>query len=176
MNKKIESGIRPGITLEADGTLVVPTTDYRKVKRVLVENGTEGSLFYPDGDDEEPANTTNIKNKETDMTYKMKNISKPKLEKIGFREYRLFSSPEETYYVYRFPVCRYREIVTIEAEIMICLQTGIAKIDVFDKGTRSRYASWYCKKAGYGSSKVVDEIEALISKKCKDIGLKEIKE
>ena len=34
--------------LEKDGTLVVTTEHYKKVSRVLVQYGTNGSLFYQD--------------------------------------------------------------------------------------------------------------------------------
>ena len=33
-----------------DGTLMVHTRHYNDVERVLVENGTNGTLFYPDDD------------------------------------------------------------------------------------------------------------------------------
>lgn len=33
-----------------DGTLIVNTSHYNNVERVLVENGTSGTLFYPDDD------------------------------------------------------------------------------------------------------------------------------
>ncbi len=38
------------IILEKDGTLVVTTELYEKVTRVLVQNGTKGTLFYQDNE------------------------------------------------------------------------------------------------------------------------------
>lgn len=107
--------------------------------------------------------------------YKMKNVSKNRLEKLGFRLSELYSSAEENIYTYRFPVYKYREVPTLEAEIMVCLETGEAWINVFDKSTRNRYASWYCKEMGFGTpNKVVDIIEENIAKKIKQLGIEEV--
>lgn len=40
------------VCLLADGTLVVNTEQYEEVKRVLVEHETNGTLFYPDNNEE----------------------------------------------------------------------------------------------------------------------------
>ena len=37
------------LSLESDGTLRVNTDQYRRVKRILLENGTSGTMFYADG-------------------------------------------------------------------------------------------------------------------------------
>lgn len=109
--------------------------------------------------------------------YVMKNITKNWLEKHGFHQHTLFSSEEETIYTYRFPVFKYRGIPTLEGEVMVCLETGEAKIDIFEKGTRNRYASWYCEKMGFGQpNKVVDAIKKVVEKKIKDLKIEETKE
>lgn len=38
------------VDFRQDGTLIVNTSHYNNVERVLVENGTNGTLFYPDDD------------------------------------------------------------------------------------------------------------------------------
>lgn len=38
------------VDFRQDGTLIVNTRHYNNVERVLVENGTSGTLFYPDDD------------------------------------------------------------------------------------------------------------------------------
>ena len=42
------SALEQEATLQDDGTLVVNTDDYKDVKRVLVEYGTDGTLYYAD--------------------------------------------------------------------------------------------------------------------------------
>lgn len=41
------------VDILSDGTLVVNSRHYDKTKRVLVEHGKRGTLYYPDGDDNE---------------------------------------------------------------------------------------------------------------------------
>lgn len=46
--KKIIKALEQEPVLEKDGTLVVTTEHYKNVDRVLVQYGTNGSLFYQD--------------------------------------------------------------------------------------------------------------------------------
>ena len=43
-----------------DGTLKVHTRHYNDVKRVLIENGTNGTLFYPDDDERNNHNSAYV--------------------------------------------------------------------------------------------------------------------
>ena len=106
----------------------------------------------------------------------MKDYSKENLERLGFRPSSYLSNYEETYYVYRFTVYRYRYIPTIEADIIVRLEDGEVSIDVFDKNTHGKYAAWYCRNVlGYfGENRVVEEIDRLIAKKLKQLGIKEV--
>lgn len=110
------------------------------------------------------------------MGYIMQGCSKEKLEKLGFRYDARFSNKEETYYSYRFDVYRYRdEVPLIEAEFMVMLEDSSVEISVFDRKTRSRYASWYCNgQLGFmGENKVVNEINRRIKTKMKKLGIEE---
>ncbi len=46
--KKIIKALEQEPVLKKDGTLVVTTEHYKNVDRVLVQDGTNGSLFYQD--------------------------------------------------------------------------------------------------------------------------------
>ena len=110
--------------------------------------------------------------------YVMKDCSLKKLEKNGFAKHIGLSGIGETYYTYRFVVYHYRGIPTIEAELIVCLETGDTTVEVFDKNTRSRYAGWYLRGTlGYaGSNLVVKDIDDKIRKKMKKFDIKEVKE
>ena len=108
--------------------------------------------------------------------YMMKNCTKERLEKLGFKYSGLLSYSKETYYTYRFIAYKYRDSPMIEAEISVMLEDGSANVSVFGYRTRSRYAPWYCKGTlGYdGKNEVVEEIDRLIEKYLKKFGIKEV--
>ncbi len=111
------------------------------------------------------------------MDYVMKKCTKDKLEKAGFIYNPKFSKAGETIYMLRFDVYRYRkEVPSLECEIMVCLETGAAEVNVFDKHTRSRYASWYLQGTlGFaGKNEVVDIVNKHIASKLKSLDIKEV--
>ena len=106
---------------------------------------------------------------------KITNYSEEHLKKLGFRYSSLFSSPNETFYFYRFPVWRYGSDIMIEAEFMIDCSDGQCDISVFDAyggNGRAKYAPWYARQ--YGVNNVVDKIDKDIEKKMKKFDIREV--
>ena len=111
------------------------------------------------------------------MEYVMKKCSKERLEKAGFMFSPKYSSEDTSIYKLRFDVYRYRkEIPSLECEISVCAESGDVELDVFDKHTRSKYASWYLQGTlGYeGKNEVVDIINRHIATKLESLGIKEV--
>ena len=111
------------------------------------------------------------------MDYVMKKCSRDKLERAGFVYSPKFSRDGESIYKLRFDAYRYRkEVPSIECEISVCAESGETEVNVFDKHTRSRYASWYLQGTlGYeGKNEVVDIINRHIETKLESLGVKEV--
>lgn len=53
-------------------------------------------------------------------------------------------------------------MITLEARILICLETGNVTVDVFDSASRGRYAPYYLKPSYY------DELLSVIDKRIDD--------
>ena len=108
--------------------------------------------------------------------YIMKGCSKRKLERNGFLPHAGLSGIGETYYTYRFIVYHYRGIPTVEAELIVCLETGCVTVEVVDKNTRSKYAGWYLRGTlGYcGRNYIVEGIDDKIKKKMKYFKIEEV--
>lgn len=92
-------------------------------------------------------------------------------ERNGFRYSKVHSDDDSTIYTYRFIVWRFGSAGVLEAEIRICEQTGEVAVGCYDYGTRSPYASWYCRK--YGKNDVVDIIDQKIMDELTRLGIKE---
>ncbi len=103
--------------------------------------------------------------------YRIPNLSKSWLDKKNFRYNSYLSNCGETdFYTMRFPVISYSIYVTIEAEIVVNLKDNVALIDVFDRGTRSKYASWYQYEYGNYET-IIDRINEKITEKINQLGL-----
>lgn len=108
--------------------------------------------------------------------YYKPNITIEWIRKSPFRYSNLFSSYEENAYSYRFPVYKSGGFITLECEIVLFEKSGNISLNVFEYGTRNKYASFYCRE--YGRSTVIDFVHKRISTELKKLGIvkKKLKE
>lgn len=100
-------------------------------------------------------------------------ITKEWLNKNEFKYNRTLSDSEDNVYTYRFPLCKNGYFITLECELSCVESTGEIRVDVYDYGTRNRYAAFYC--AEYGDySVMLKSINRRINSELKSLGLKEI--
>lgn len=92
--------------------------------------------------------------------YIKKDVTKEWLQLHGFKYNSIFSDEESDAYTYRFPVHKYGLFTILECEILIYINTGEVKINVYDYNTRSKYAPFYYKE--YGNNTLVSSIEKKI--------------
>lgn len=108
----------------------------------------------------------------SDSHYRVVNLSKSYLEKNNFRWIRELSNSEDgNIYRYRFPVWRYQDFVTLEAEITLNYENNTAIVDVLDMH-RARYAPFY--HIEYGVYQNVAQIEEKILQQLNKLGIEEI--
>lgn len=112
---------------------------------------------------------TNMINKK----YFKPNITKEWIRLSPFRY--SFSDYEENAYTYRFPVYRSGYFITLECELILFDKTGDVEINVFEYGTRDKYAAFYCRE--YGENRVLNTVHNNINKEFEKLGIveKEIK-
>ena len=91
--------------------------------------------------------------------------------KHGFKYNRIFSGADEDAYTYRFPVYKYEDVCTLECEIIIFLQSGIAKLNVYDYNTRNMYAPFYHRSYG-NFDKILELINKRINKELTRLNIK----
>lgn len=100
-------------------------------------------------------------------------ITKDWLNKNNFKYNRILSNNEDNVYTYRFPLCKNRYFTTLECELSCIESTGEIRIDVYDYGTKNRYAAFYC--AEYGNySIMLNCINKKINAELKKLGIKSI--
>lgn len=105
------------------------------------------------------------------VTYKKENITKKWLLSHDFYYNRILSDESQKIeaYSYRFPVYKYNIYTTLECEFTVILGEPNIRIDVFDYGTRDRYAPfYYCEYGNY--DKILNIIMNNIKKKAKQLG------
>lgn len=84
------------------------------------------------------------------FNYIIPGITKEWLSDRHFYYNKLLSDEEREVYSYRFPVYKYKEFAVLECEICITPESENVSIDVFDGGTRSKYAPfYYCEYGNY---------------------------
>lgn len=101
--------------------------------------------------------------------YYKPNITKEWIHKSPFRYSNLFSDYEENAYSYRFPVHKNEGFTTLECEIIIFEKSGNVTLNVFEYGTRNKYASFYCNN--YGRNSVLDSIHERIQTELNKLGV-----
>lgn len=91
------------------------------------------------------------------------------IRKSPFRYSNIFSDYEENAYSYRFPVYKNGGFTTLECEIVVFEKSGNVTLNVFEYGTRNKYAAFYCNE--YGINSVVDSVHKRIQKELKKLGI-----
>lgn len=92
-------------------------------------------------------------------TYKKDNVDRQWLKQNDFRYSRTYSDSESDAYLRRFPVYKYGSCCTLEGEILIYVETGEVKINVYESGTNDIYAPFYNVEYGNYDSllKIIDK-------------------
>lgn len=111
----------------------------------------------------------NIANK----IYTKPGITKEWLNENEFKYNRTLSDSEDNVYTYRFPLCKNGYFVTLECELSCVESTGEIRVDVYDYGTRNRYAAFYCSEYG-DYSVMLKSINKRISSELGKFGLREM--
>ena len=101
--------------------------------------------------------------------YYKSDITMEWIRKSPFRYSNLFSTYEENAYSYRFPVHKSGGYVTLECEITVFEQSGNITLNVFEYGTRNKYAAFYCNE--YGKNLVLDSVNEKITSELKRFGI-----
>ena len=104
--------------------------------------------------------------------YYRPNITKEWIRKSPFRY--SFNDFEEVAYTYRFPVYKSGSFVTLECEITIFDKTGDTKLNVYEYGTRNKYAAFYCDI--YGKNSVLNSVHKKIENELRKLGIVQKKE
>lgn len=91
------------------------------------------------------------------------------IRKSPFRHSNLFSDYEENAYSYRFPVHKSGGFITLECEIIIFEKSGNITLNVFEYGTRDKYAPFYCND--YGKNSVLDSVHERIRAELNKLGI-----
>jgi len=108
------------------------------------------------------------------LNFKLKTPTEQWFKDHNFRYHPIFSKfGEGNVYTYRFPVWKWQQFCTLEAEFMIWDSDGEVRVNVFDYNTRYRYAPWYQDKP-MEYDNVCNMIGKRIKKEAQDLGLIEV--
>lgn len=80
--------------------------------------------------------------------YLKNGITKEWLNKNNFRYNRILSDIEDNIYTCRFPLCKNGFFTTLECELRCIESTGEMSVDVYEYGTRNKYAPFYSVEYG----------------------------
>lgn len=117
----------------------------------------------------EKSRTDNLSNN----IYIKHNITKEWLLKNNFKYNRLLSDGEDIIYTYRFPIHKNGYFITLECELSCIESDGKIKIDVYDYGTRDKYAAFYYSE--YGNYKpMIKAINNRIKSELKRLGIEKL--
>ena len=103
---------------------------------------------------------------EKPIRYIKPNVTKKWLQSHDFYYNQILSDDEDNLesYSYRFPVYKYGVYTTLECEFTITLGLDDVLVNVYDYGTRDRYAPFYCCEYG-NYDKILNIIVKNIEKK-----------
>lgn len=91
-----------------------------------------------------------MENNNQNFNYIKPGVTKEWLSASRFHYNRLLSDEEREVYSYRFPVYKYKEFAALECEISMTPGEKNISIDVYDGGTRNKYAPfYYCEYGNY---------------------------
>jgi len=111
--------------------------------------------------------------KDFENTYKMKDVNKDKLQSLGFRYSKSNSDSENNFYLYRFPVHKYKKLTTIFCELLVEEKSGCAVINVYD-ANGNFYTPFYHDR--YGNFSIMStRIEKNILKELKKLEIEKRK-
>lgn len=107
-------------------------------------------------------------------TYIKPKITKEWLIKNNFKYNKILSDiEEEIVYTYRFPVHKSGCFTILECELSCIESTGKIKINVYDYGTRVKYAAFY--QVEYGNyTAFLKNINRKINEELKRFGIKKL--
>lgn len=90
------------------------------------------------------------------------------MNRCRFHYSEKFSSREESIYQKRLPVWRQGDNITLEGRILVTLETGEVRVDVYDVGFRGKYAPYYLRPSYYNDilSKIDERIDEELNKCC----------
>lgn len=102
-------------------------------------------------------------------------ITKEWLDRNNFKHNKILSYiEEEPVYTYRFPVHKSGYFTILECELSCVESTGVIKADVYDFGTRVKYAAFY--QVEYGDYNcMLKNINKKIIEELKKLGIKKVK-
>lgn len=98
-------------------------------------------------------------------------LTKDWLNKNNFKYNRILSDNEDNVYTYRFPLCKNGYFVTLECELSCIESTGEIRVDVYNYGTRNKYAAFYCVEYGNYNT-MLNSINKKIKNELRTLGIK----
>ena len=101
-------------------------------------------------------------------------ITKKWLNENNFKYNRMLSYNEDNVYTYRFPLCKNGYFITLECELSCIESSGEIRVDVYDYGTRNKYAAFYCVEYGDYST-MLNNINKKINIELRKLGVKKMK-
>lgn len=101
-------------------------------------------------------------------------ITKEWLDANGFKHSRMLSDNDDNVYTYRFSLCKNGYFITLECELSCIESTGEMKVDVYEYGTRNKYAAFYCVEYGDYST-MLNNINKKINIELRKLGVKKMK-
>lgn len=104
--------------------------------------------------------------------YVIPNPTKDKLLQLNFRHSKTLSNYEESIYILRSPICKYKKYTTIECVILTDINTGMVSIDVYDCNTNMLYPPCYNDNSS-GYKNLLNIIEHRINNIISFIGIEE---
>lgn len=103
--------------------------------------------------------------------YKKTGVTKSWLD---INNFRYGTIDGEDVYRYIFPVYKYGTAPILDCELTLFMSDGEVKVNVYDHGTKSRYAPFYYVEYG-NYEKVINKINRTINKKLKELGIIKVK-
>lgn len=101
-------------------------------------------------------------------------VTRSWLLKNGFRQQKPINNEECDLYEYRFPVCKYKGVTTLECVLTFFVQpsgTSEIVIDVIDHNTETKYAPFYNIECGNYDS-FLSKIDSKIMKELNKLKIK----
>ena len=95
------------------------------------------------------------------------------LNKHGFRYNKHISDSEGDFYSIRFPVLKYNKATTVDGEIIIDMNSGNVKINVYNYGVRAYYPPFYKTECSKVYEPIIGKINEAFRNMFRSIGIYE---